>query len=76
MLQIRRLGLILAALVMEIFGFVNAQGLERGSGVSANASQVYFELGGAGIIYSFNYDGRFGKYENGIGFRAGFGGAL
>lgn len=42
---------------------------------SSNASQVYFELGGAGIIYSFNYDGRFSKYENGLGFRVGIGGA-
>ncbi len=41
-----------------------------------NASQIYFELGGAGIIYSFNYDGRFGKKENGLGMRAGIGGAV
>ncbi|HMH34869.1 MAG TPA: hypothetical protein VK543_17660 [Puia sp.] len=57
------------------FGAVRAQGLERGTEVTANASQVYFELGGPGIIYSFNYDGRFGQYENGIGFRIGVGGA-
>ena len=43
--------------------------------MSANASQFYFELGGPGVIYSFNYDGRFGGYENGIGFRVGIGGA-
>jgi hypothetical protein len=55
--------------------FLKAQGLERGRGTSANASQVYFELGGAGIIYSFNYDGRFDRYENGLGFRVGIGGA-
>ena len=54
---------------------VDAQGAERPMQTTANASQVYFEVGGAGIIYSFNYDGRFGKYENGLGFRAGFGGA-
>ncbi|MFI5156442.1 MAG: hypothetical protein ACHQEM_09665 [Chitinophagales bacterium] len=52
-----------------------AQGKERGTEVSANASQIFFELGGPGIIYSFNYDGRFGGYENGIGFRVGIGGA-
>ncbi len=56
-------------------GLLRAQGLERGEGISANASQIYFELGGPGIIYSFNYDGRFGKFENGIGFRIGIGGA-
>jgi hypothetical protein len=55
--------------------FVIGQGVERPMRTSANASQVYFELGGAGVIYSFNYDGRFGKYENGLGFRAGIGGA-
>ena len=64
-------------LLFGLLGFSTlwAQGLERGTGVTANASQVYFELGGPGIIYSFNYDGRFGKYENGIGFRIGVGGA-
>jgi len=46
----------------------SAQGRERGTEVSANASQFYFELGGPGVIYSFNYDGRFGGYENGIVF--------
>ena len=54
---------------------IYAQGAERGTEVTANASQFYFELGGPGIIYSFNYDGRFGKYENGIGIRIGIGGA-
>lgn len=42
---------------------------------TANASQVYFELGGPSIIYSFTYDGRFAKQENGLGMRIGFGGA-
>lgn len=54
---------------------IHAQGHERPMEVSANASQVYFELGGPGIIYSFNYDGRLSGYENGIGFRIGLGGA-
>lgn len=54
---------------------VHAQGAERILKTSSNASQVYFELGGAGVIYSFNYDGRFSKYENGLGFRVGIGGA-
>ncbi len=53
----------------------HAQGAERMMKTTSNASQVYFELGGAGIIYSFNYDGRFSKYENGLGFRLGIGGA-
>lgn len=54
---------------------VRAQGTERMMKTSSNASQLYFELGGAGVIYSFNYDGRFSKYENGLGFRVGIGGA-
>jgi hypothetical protein len=54
---------------------IQAQGKEMGVEPTANASQFYFELGGPGIIYSFNYDGRFTGYENGIGFRVGIGGA-
>ena len=45
------------------FLFINsasAQGVERESKTSANASQVYLEVGGSGVIYSLNYDGRFG----------------
>jgi len=38
-----------------------------------NASQIYVEIGGPGIFYSINYDGRFGKTEKGLGFRAGAG---
>ncbi len=37
------------------------------------AKSVYFELGGPGIA-SFNFDTRFGKKENGLGARVGFGG--
>lgn len=73
-------GLLLARLLaFSSFLFtansIQAQGLERPMEVTANASQVYFELGGPGIIYSFNYDGRLSGYENGIGFRIGLGGA-
>ena len=54
---------------------LRAQGQIRGKEITQNASQIYFELGGPSLIYSFNYDGRFGPYENGIGFRLGVGGA-
>ncbi|MFM9910814.1 MAG: hypothetical protein ACKVOW_15855 [Chitinophagaceae bacterium] len=37
------------------------------------AKSVYFELGGPGVA-SFNFDTRFGKKENGLGARVGFGG--
>jgi hypothetical protein len=40
---------------------------------SPGAPQVYVELGGPGIIYSFNYDRRFNKSDKGLGMRAGFG---
>ena len=34
---------------------------------------VYGELGGNGLVFSANYDMRFTKTENGLGFRAGIG---
>lgn len=52
-----------------------AQGVEREGKTTANASQIYLEAGGSGIIYSINYDGRLTKMENGIGIRLGIGGA-
>lgn len=64
------------SLIILTTGFtLYSQGNERPMKTTENASQIYFELGGAGIIYSFNYDGRFGKHENGIGMRVGIGGA-
>jgi hypothetical protein len=54
---------------------VFAQGVEREGKTTANASQIYVEAGGAGVIYSVNYDGRFAKLENGVGLRIGIGGA-
>ena len=41
--------------------------------VSANASQVYLELGGLGLAYTVNYDSRLTKQEDGPGFRVGIG---
>lgn len=52
-----------------------AQGVEKKMGTSASASQIYFEAGGSGLIYSLNFDSRFSKTENGLGFRLGIGGA-
>lgn len=54
---------------------LSAQGVEREGKTTANASQIYLEAGGSGIIYSINYDGRLSKMENGIGIRLGIGGA-
>lgn len=53
----------------------NAQGVEKKMGTSASASQLYFEAGGSAVIYSLNFDSRFAKQENGLGFRIGVGGA-
>jgi hypothetical protein len=53
----------------------NAQGVEKKMGTSASAAQLYFEAGGSAVVYSLNFDSRFGKQENGLGFRIGAGGA-
>lgn len=75
MTKLTRCLLLLIICVLTVRGSLLAQGQEHGTEVSSNASQVYVELGGPGVIYSFNYDGRFGPYENGMGFRVGVGGA-
>lgn len=66
-------------LLFCFFGFAlvssNAQGVEKKMGTSASASQLYFEAGGSGIIYTLNFDSRFSKTENGLGLRIGIGGA-
>lgn len=53
----------------------SAQGVEKKMGTSASASQLYFEAGGSAVVYSLNFDSRFSKQENGLGFRIGAGGA-
>jgi hypothetical protein len=70
----RKILLVLGISVIAI-GSASAQGVERQMKTSPNASQVYLELFGPGIFYSLNYDGRFAKMENGLGFRVGLGGA-
>lgn len=72
---LRKAPVFFGALMFLIAIDVSAQGVEREGKTSANASQVYLEAGGSGLIYSVNYDGRFGKLENGLGFRVGIGGA-
>lgn len=52
-----------------------AQEISSGHEPSDNASQIYIEAGGPGLIYSVNYDGRFSFNEDGFGFRLGVGGA-
>lgn len=67
--------LILVSILALLGLNAGAQGVEREGKTSANASQIYLEGGGSGVVYSVNYDGRFGKVENGFGFRIGIGGA-
>lgn len=67
--------LVLSALMLCNNFSASGQGVEREGKTTANASQIYLEAGGSGIIYSINYDGRLGKFENGLGFRIGIGGA-
>lgn len=66
---------IVTAIVFFVFLSGRAQGVEKQTNTSANASQIYFEAGGSGVVYSINYDGRFKKIENGLGIRIGIGGA-
>ena len=42
---------------------------------SVHASQVQFEMLGAAGLFSFNFDSRFTKKGNGIGYRIGLGGS-
>jgi len=40
---------------------------------SQTRNSIFAELGGQGLLFTFNYDARFQKKENGPGFRAGIG---
>ena len=55
--------LLSTAFVLLAITVVNAQGNKA----------VYGEFGGNGLVFSANYDMRFGKGEGGLGFRAGVG---
>lgn len=60
---------ILSVLSLQV---LQAQKIEART-PSSTASQMYFEFGGAGILYSLNYDTRFLRKENGLGGRVGIG---
>ena len=44
------------------------------SKISSHTSQVQLELFGPGSLFSINFDSRFSKKENGLGFRIVLGG--
>lgn len=57
---------------------VGAQTISGGLKTPANAKparSLFVEIGGAGVGFTFNYDQRFKKQNNGWGFRAGIGGS-
>jgi hypothetical protein len=58
------LKLALLLLIMSSESFAQESTRERGRG-------VYMELLGNGLVYSFNYDQRFEKRFDGLGFKAG-----
>lgn len=60
-------------LISSLFLNASAQYGKDGSGSTAPAKAVFFEVGGPGLA-SINYDMRFTKSEKGIGGRVGFGG--
>lgn len=75
-MQIKNLRFIFTFFVLVFLsGNAYSQGVERQGKTSANASQIYLEAGGSAFVYSLNYDARFGKFENGLGWRLGIGGA-
>ncbi|MDX2047052.1 MAG: hypothetical protein SFU87_09710 [Chitinophagaceae bacterium] len=69
--MLKRIVTVLSSVFLLVHS-INLKAQSGGGAVSANAQQAYAELFGAGGLYSFNYDQRFGKTEKGLGFRAGF----
>jgi hypothetical protein len=63
--------ILLFGLVLFIHFSLNAQKISNIS--NSNAKNVFFEIGGPGLA-SLNYDMRFNKTGEGLGFRAGIGG--
>lgn len=61
--------------IMACACLVMTYGAYAQDGADAPTESVYVELGGAGLVYSFNYDFRFDKTDiNSWGMRAGVGG--
>src|SRR4051812_899321 len=73
------LTLTLTLFTIVVFGQKDTIRLKRGAEdnktiVTDRPPQaLYFQLGGPAVLFSGNYDRRFGKRLNGAGFAAGFG---
>ncbi len=65
-----------AAIIVSLFATLTvfSQESDLPQPPTRNASNIYGEFFGPGLIYSINYDGRFGKTDRGLGFRIGAGG--
>jgi hypothetical protein len=64
---------LIVGLTITAFTTTTAQSTRVDEPVPSSAKVVYAEIGGPGVA-SINYDMRFAKKEDGLGFRAGFGG--
>ncbi|MBK7289988.1 MAG: hypothetical protein IPI78_06975 [Chitinophagaceae bacterium] len=60
-------------IIFSVFLFVSFSATAQHK-VSKHASQLQLEVFGEGGLFSLNYDARFAKKENGIGFSLGLGG--
>jgi hypothetical protein len=65
--------LLVTIILMGFANFAHSQ-YDKEQAPTQGAKSVYFELGGPGLA-SFNFDFRFGKRQDGLGGRVGFGGA-
>jgi len=65
--------LLVTIVLMGFANFAHSQ-YDKEQAPTQGAKSVYFELGGPGLA-SFNFDFRFGKRQDGLGGRVGFGGA-
>lgn len=67
----KKIYIILLTLTSCVFSAAKAQQtIDSGTG---RAQNVFAELGGQGLLFTFNYDTRFSNKRNGIGGRAGIG---
>ena len=62
---------IIIALYLFCFTCAQTQSVQSIRNFSPHASQIFVEGLGSGVLYSINYDRRFGNQENGLGLRIG-----
>ena len=72
MSKVLKPGKVILFILIHLFFLNTSYAQEK---FSVHASQVQFEMLGTAGLFSFNFDSRFTKKENGIGFRLGLGGS-